>query len=387
MVADSCKTFDVVLSKGMELNARDWEDPSVTRRLVESTETPQERIRVQRSILLQRLGMSMTSGHEALGHTKSLSSLISPSDISPDDPPPPIKKQKISKNKNQKSKNNDELEVRVGVYRPFLLRFHSRKSFHGSLRTHHPQTPEMALLLMRTMDQQSSSSSSPSHLLPQAVLATDMTFNMFSPNWHIRHGAVMGMLHLLKAWSTTASFSSSLPSPGLWVKDILARSLCLLILDRFGDFTSPHKTVHPIRESAGQLLAFLGTLCDSPEILNVNVALSWMRTKPIWEVRHGSCVGFKYLKLTQPKLLQSCHPGLIGDAVASLLDDSDDVKMGGAQILVGVMMFEKDSSEIPNAAFKNAWDALIVTDEMSSHATDLLKVRMDRRLMSTAINA
>jgi hypothetical protein len=111
MVADSCKTFDVVLSKGMELNARDWEDPSITRRLIETTETPQERIRVQRSILLQRLGMSMTSGQEALGHTTSLSSLISSSDISPDDPPPPAKKQKTSKNK-RKSKKDDELEVR-----------------------------------------------------------------------------------------------------------------------------------------------------------------------------------------------------------------------------------------------------------------------------------
>ena len=87
-----------------------------------------------------------------------------------------------------------------------------------------------------------------------------------------------------------------------------------------------------------------------------------------------SCVGFKYLKLTQPELLQSCHPGLVGDAVESLLDDSDDVKMGAAQILVGVMMLEKNNSEIPNVAFKNAWDALIATDEMSSHAADLLKL-------------
>ena len=236
----------------------------------------------------------------------------------------------------------------------------------------------MALLLMQTMEQQttaaSASSSSASHLLPQALLATDITFNMFSPNWHIRHGAVMGMLHLLKAWTKVSASPSSAPTPGLWIKDILCRTLCLLTLDRFGDYTSPHKTIHPVRESAGQLLAFLGTLCDKSEVSKVVSALAWMRTASIWEVRHGSCVGFKYLKLTLPDLLGVCRPTLTSDVIASLLDSSDDVKMGAAQALVGMMMLKSHSNDIPTLAFKNAWNALLCTDEMSSHATDLLKL-------------
>mmetsp|Transcript_15267 Transcript_15267/g.31473 ORF Transcript_15267/g.31473 Transcript_15267/m.31473 type:complete len:678 (+) Transcript_15267:50-2083(+) len=350
MVANNCKTFEVVLSKGIELNSRGWEDPSIVTRLIDGVSSPEERIKMQRSILLHRLGMSMTSGHEALGHTKSLQGLISEKDIETGGvamtkkvmEEPPTKRQKTKMD--NKGKKDEEME-----------------------------TPEMALLLMRTMERQTlTSSGSTSHLLPQSLLATDIIFNMFSPNWHIRHGAVMGMLHLLKAWSTPSTTSS--PTPGLWVKDILCRTLCLLILDRFGDYTSPHRTVHPIRESAGQLMAFIGTIVEEKEIEMISSALSWMRMKTQWEVRHGSCVGFKYLKLTRSDLMLKYHPKLVPNAVEDLVDESDDVKMGAAQVLGGILMMEANNNEIPNLAFKNAWDALILTDEMSSHATDLLRL-------------
>lgn len=170
MSSNDCEAFTAVLNNGMELNSRDWKDEQVMRREVDSAETAEERIKVQRGLLLRRLGMSMKSGHEGLNHS-SLHSLIDASDLD-EDPLPAPKRRRAASSKDQ------EME-----------------------------TPKMALLLMKSMERSASSTSgsgAASHMLPQSLLATDLTFNMFSSNWHVRHGAVLGMLHLLRAFQTAS---------------------------------------------------------------------------------------------------------------------------------------------------------------------------------------
>ena len=91
-----------------------------------------------------------------------------------------------------------------------------------------------------------------------------------------------------------------------------------------------------------------------------------------WEVRHGGCVGLKYLGVTVTPRLKRAFPSLIGRAVNLLLDPSDDVKGGAAQILSGMMLTGEAS--VASESFSNAWNALSSTNDLSSHATDLIKL-------------
>ena len=201
------------------------------------------------------------------------------------------------------------------------------------------------------------------HKRPQTLLATELIYRMFDPDWFIRHGAFLGTLSLLKAWNIQQCFSSSSSSScggsksnhekmGRWPEDILVRSLSVLVLDRFGDFSScggggdgsnnngssrfsamnveataasfhGGMVVAPVREIAAQLLGLV--VSHSPKHVQkdtfwllkrmssrimsskgTGIARNFVRQQDTvttsdcnavdsWEVRHGALLGIKYL--------------------------------------------------------------------------------------------
>ena len=245
-----------------------------------------------------------------------------------------------------------------------------------------------------------------SHQTPQNILATDMIYNSVHPSWHVRHGSLLGLLALLKSWksSSTMSISNSIDDLndddkldhslknhyfGKWPQDILTRCLCILALDRFGDYAGStikskqkqgslckhdddddhHDNANendeaiisaamtaPVREVAAKVLSFL--LEMSPKDLvqkpcyKILVKLSQYKTE--WEVRHGSMLSFKsiaeareseqllHLKIARNRHRVRCHrhfhlddvwSRISGHAHLGLLDQSDDVKGTSAQVL------------------------------------------------------
>ena len=82
----------------------------------------------------------------------------------------------------------------------------------------------------------------------------------------------------------------------IYKKDVAGRCICLLALDRFGDY-SLGSAVAPVREIAGQLFALvLASWTEGSLVEQALVRLkSLVNDDDLWEVRHGGFVGLKYL--------------------------------------------------------------------------------------------
>ena len=153
---------------------------------------------------------------------------------------------------------------------------------------------------------------------------------MLDPSWQVRHGALLGLLALVRAWqhSLTAIFQQQRNGETLlWPEDLLVRAMAILLFDRFGDFSGAFSVlegassdrgdffaestsyyqggaVAPIRETAGQLIALLITLFPHRQrsrILDIlqNYVLvahdtNSDETEDLWEIRQGVLATFKY---------------------------------------------------------------------------------------------
>ena len=80
-----------------------------------------------------------------------------------------------------------------------------------------------------------------------------------------------------------------------WHADCVIRLLCVLALDRFGDWAGGAKVTAPVRETAAQALSVLLRAMDADGATQVAEALL---TTQEWEVRHGALLGLKYLLAT-----------------------------------------------------------------------------------------
>ncbi|GAX29120.1 TATA-binding protein-associated factor [Fistulifera solaris] len=230
-----------------------------------------------------------------------------------------------------------------------------------------------------------------SHRNPQELLASELVFRMFDSAWHRRHGALLGLISLIRAWRK--SYTTETAALGLWLQDVLSRALCVLALDRFGDFAGAMiadtecrtgGVVAPVRELAGQLISLLFQLASSAEKSNtLKVLQKLAEYKDSWEPRHGALTCLKYILV----VLQSSETGeareidnrvlpetLWHTAVQSLGDESDDVKGSAAQLLLERM---RGSHHIPlyfTEAFpiviKSARDAA----DVSSSLVDLMEL-------------
>ncbi|KAM2356475.1 hypothetical protein ACFX1X_005571 [Malus domestica] len=79
-----------------------------------------------------------------------------------------------------------------------------------------------------------------------------------------------------------------------FLQDCAIRFLCVLSLDRFGDYVSD-QVVAPVRETCAQALGVVFKYMH-PSLVHetLNILLK-MQCRPEWEVRHGSLLGIKYL--------------------------------------------------------------------------------------------
>ncbi|KAI9879014.1 MAG: TATA-binding protein-associated factor mot1, partial [Watsoniomyces obsoletus] len=99
---------------------------------------------------------------------------------------------------------------------------------------------------------------------PFDVMCEFLSSDLFDPNWEIRHGAAMGLREVIRTQGRGAGRrfgKTKLENDSAnerWLDDLACRLLCVLMLDRFGDFVSD-TVVAPIRESVGQTLGALLT--------------------------------------------------------------------------------------------------------------------------------
>ena len=406
----------------------------------------QQRIQWQRRILAQRVGLSGLVQATATG--TSLFDTITAEDLdyaaphknSMADPVeskgPPVAKRHSSSNKKKTEKRkpkrrrkrkgssvDDDEEDMDGTSKEFL----NAQSVRALL----------VLEMQREQQQQQSSSSSSrmpsnkgssmvSHDNPQTLLATELLYRTFDPSWSIRHGALLGLLSLLRAWHTpNSTITDNSNTFGAWPQDIMARCLCILVLDRFGDYSGTTTTavgiggsesgcvVAPVRETAGQLLAMVWLLApvhiqagmlqllyrlargDTENVSNKgdnnkkNLATESRDRSADWETRHGALLALKYIVAVQITSTSSTDAagsnqhnmvshlsGIADVATECLADTSDDVQSVAAQILSTLTTVDSYSmdSATRQEIFNQLWKALARARNMSSSILDLMNL-------------
>lgn len=153
----------------------------------------------------------------------------------------------------------------------------------------------------------------------------------------------------------------------IWLEDAALRLLCVLSLDRFGDFVSD-QVVAPVRETCSQVL---GTVLKemSPDKVHeiVKILLKLIKQNE-WEVRHGGLLGLKYMLVVREDLIQKFLTLTINDILMGLFDSVDDVGAVAASTLIPVAIWLPkllNSSQV-SSIVKMLWDLLLDQDELAS---------------------
>eukprot|EP00842_Homolaphlyctis_polyrhiza_P000657 jgi/Hompol1/1592/HPOL_002723-RA len=239
---------------------------------------------------------------------------------------------------------------------------------------------------------------------PFEGLFEQLSLDLFSPVWEIRHGAALGLRELLKAHGFGLARISGLPLAlnnarhAAWEEDLALRLLCVLALDRFADFVGD-QAVLPVREICAQtlgvvmqqaspslcldvvnrgLLPLLGvsnaSVIASPTTASSNSGASW-------EARHSALIGLKFWMAVRQDLLPqvllppsaSSQANQISPVFAAILnglkDPNDDVRAVSSSALIPVTDLVV-STLAPETVFRSLvmslWDCLQELDDLTS---------------------
>lgn len=214
---------------------------------------------------------------------------------------------------------------------------------------------------------------------PLDAFCSKLYMDLFSPRWEIRHGSATALRELLKTHikgggkSIYMSSEEQEEAHNGWLEDAALRLLCVLALDRFGDFVSD-QVVAPVRETCAQVLGTI--LKEMPDELvgsTVDVLQTFIK-KSDWEVRHGGILGLKYFVVVREDLIKIYLPKIIKDILDGLLDAVDDVSSVSASTLVPIashlpkLLSHKQVSEI----VKMLWDLLLEQDELAAASNSFM---------------
>ncbi|XP_024995826.1 TATA-binding protein-associated factor BTAF1 isoform X6 [Cynara cardunculus var. scolymus] len=167
--------------------------------------------------------------------------------------------------------------------------------------------------------------------------------------------------------------NSSLKNSEL-LQDCGIRFLCVLSLDRFGDYVSD-QVVAPVRETCAQALgAVLKYMHPLLVHETLNVLLK-MQRRPEWEIRHGSLLGIKYLVAVRQEMLPDLLGRVIPACKAGLEDPDDDVRAVAADALIptasAIVLL---SGDILHSIVMLLWDILLDLDDLSPSTSSVMNL-------------
>lgn len=220
--------------------------------------------------------------------------------------------------------------------------------------------------------------------------------DLFSAAWEIRHGAATALREVVRLHGRGGGRSFSTPaaqmetSNQLFLEDLSLRLLCVLALDKFGDFVSD-QVVAPVRETCAQTLGHVLNLmtsdkwdCNSDSdgaanssagvgVWGVLRVLLQLLQRPEWEARHGGLLGIKYLLAVRKDLTSVLIPAVFEPVFQGLQDQNDDVSAVAAAALVPVTedLVKTLPHEVPRVV-RTLWDALLELDDLTSSTSSIL---------------
>ncbi|XP_037872646.2 TATA-binding protein-associated factor 172 isoform X1 [Bombyx mori] len=173
---------------------------------------------------------------------------------------------------------------------------------------------------------------------PLEAWCSALLTQLFSPHWEARHGAASALRELLRAKIANTAGITRYTEPQHmecahqdWLEDMALRLLCVLALDRFGDFVSD-QVVAPVRETCAQTLGVALAQLDEARVRKVAGLLSSLAAQAQWEARHGALLGFKYMLAARQEV--ACSSGALEHLMSGLEDGAEDVSGVAAGALV-----------------------------------------------------
>ncbi|XP_065853225.1 TATA-binding protein-associated factor BTAF1 [Euphorbia lathyris] len=165
-----------------------------------------------------------------------------------------------------------------------------------------------------------------------------------------------------------------------WVKnseflqDCAIRFLCILSLDRFGDYVSD-QVVAPVRETCAQALGSSFKYMRHSLIYETLNILLQMQRRPEWEIRHGSLLGIKYLVAVRQEMLADLLGYVLPACKAGLEDPDDDVRAVAADALIPTATsIVALRGRTLHSIIMLLWDILLDLDDLSPSTSSVMNL-------------
>ncbi|XP_030934316.1 TATA-binding protein-associated factor BTAF1 isoform X2 [Quercus lobata] len=159
-----------------------------------------------------------------------------------------------------------------------------------------------------------------------------------------------------------------------FLQECAIRLLCVLSLDRFGDYVSD-QVVAPVRETCAQALGAVFKYMH-PTLVHesLNILLK-MQCRPEWEIRHGSLLGIKYLVAVRQEMLHDLLSSILPACKTGLEDPDDDVRAVAADALiptaVAIVALE---DHVLHPIVMLLWDILLDLDDLSPSTSSVMNL-------------
>ncbi|KAL5612663.1 hypothetical protein BROUX41_004242 [Berkeleyomyces rouxiae] len=186
---------------------------------------------------------------------------------------------------------------------------------------------------------------------PFERLCEFLKIDLFDTNWETRHGAAIGIGEVIRVHGVGAgrlrgmSRDKNNQLNEQWLNDLACRLCCVLILDRFSDYSSD-TSVAPIRETVGQTLGSVLKHLPSSSIQGVYQILYRMVMQTDlnlpnsnWGICHGGMIGLRYVVAVRKDQLlanKEMVDGIAQAVMKGLADADDDVRSASAATLIPI---------------------------------------------------
>lgn len=208
---------------------------------------------------------------------------------------------------------------------------------------------------------------------PLESFCSRLYLDLFNPRWEIRHGAATALREIFKTHSKGAGKNVFMTADEMtaghlkWLEDAVLRLLCVLTLDRFGDFISDQVVV-PVRQTCAQVLGIALKEMPLDAVQRTVDILVRLMQQTDWQVRHGGLLGIKYMLVVRDDLVTTFLPTTINNILSGLFDPIDDVGSVAASTLIPIAekLPKLLSTEHVSNIVKMLWDLLLEQDELTS---------------------
>ncbi|XP_050367441.1 TATA-binding protein-associated factor BTAF1 [Argentina anserina] len=159
-----------------------------------------------------------------------------------------------------------------------------------------------------------------------------------------------------------------------FLQDCAIRFLCVLSLDRFGDYVSD-QVVAPVRETCAQALGVVFKFMHPTLVLETLNILLKMQCRPEWEIRHGSLLGIKYLVAVRKEMLHNLLDRVLPACKAGLEDPDDDVRAVAADALIPTASaIVALKGQTLHSVVMLLWDILLDLDDLSPSTSSVMNL-------------